>query len=246
MSKKQYTMKELPLSEQPYEKCEKYGTQMLSDAELLAIVIRTGSRGETSASLARRLLEELPGKTLSGLFQTSLEQLCEMKGIGRVKGIQLLCLTEIAKRMLQDEASKKSLICEEPAGIATYFMASMRFLETEQARLLILNGKNVVQKEQVVSVGSFNSVMAAPREIFYYALKYKAISIILLHNHPSGDPSPSKEDLMLTRRLAETGKIIGIPLLDHIIIGNNQYVSLRENGYFSAQDSYSEDDGRKK
>lgn len=237
MKKESITMKEMPESEQPYEKCEKYGAHCLSDSELLAVILRTGSQGECSTALARRLLQRLPGKTITGLFQSSFEQLREIKGIGRVKSIQLLCLTEIAKRMLKGRKQLEELLCEEPAQIAAYFMPSMRFLETEQVRLLILNGRNAAVNNLVISNGSFNSAMASPREVFYYALKHKAVAIILLHNHPSGDPSPSREDLILTKRIAETGKLIGIPLLDHIIIGDNRYVSVRESGYFSKPES---------
>lgn len=234
MKEKNITMKEMPVSEQPYEKCEKYGAQYLSDSELLAVILRTGSRGECSTDLAKRLLLKLPGKSINGLFQSSFEQLREIKGIGRVKSIQLLCLAEITKRMLKSRMPLEELICEEPACIAAYFMPSMRFLETEQVRLLVLNGRNAVINNLVISNGSFNAAMASPREVFYYALKHKAVAIILLHNHPSGDPSPSREDLVLTRRIAQTGELIGIPLLDHIIIGDNRYVSVKESGYFPA------------
>ncbi len=225
------TMKEMPVSEQPYEKCEKYGAQYLSDSELLAVILRTGSQGERSADLARRLLAQLPGKSITGLFHSSFEQLREIRGIGKVKSIQLLCLAEIAKRMVQGKLAAEEMVCEEPAGIAAHFMPSMRFLETEQVRLLVLNGRNAVVNDTVISSGSFNSAMASPREVFYYALKHRAVAVILLHNHPSGDPSPSREDLLLTRRIAKTGELIGIPLLDHIIIGDNRYVSIRESGY---------------
>lgn len=225
------TMKDMPASEQPYEKCERYGADSLSDSELLAVILRTGSRGECSTDLAKKLLLALPGKTISGLFYSTLPQLCEIKGIGRVKAIQLLCLTEIAKRMLQSRKAEDLLICDEPAKIATYYMPSMRFRETEEVRMLILNGRNALVRDVLLSSGSFNMAMAAPREVFYYALKHKAVSIILLHNHPSGDPSPSREDFILTRKISETGKMIGIPLLDHIIIGDNRYISLKESGY---------------
>ena len=231
MEKNSITMKELPESEQPYEKCEKYGANCLSDSELLAVILRTGSRGECSTALARRLLQQLPGKSITGLFHSSFEQLREIKGIGKVKSIQLLCLTEITKRMLKGRKQLETLICEQPAQIEAYFMPSMRFLETEQVRLLILNGRHAAVNNLLISNGSFNSAMASPREVFYYALKHKAVAIILLHNHPSGDPSPSREDLLLTKRIAETGQLIGIPLLDHIIIGDNRYVSVKESGY---------------
>ncbi len=227
------TMRELPVSEQPYEKCTKYGPQSLSDGELLSVIIRTGSCGECSLDLSRRLLLNLPGQTLSGLYHISFEQLCDIKGIGKVKAIQLLCLTEIAKRLMRTQTLTEEFICNEPSEIAACYMPLMRFLETEQVRLLVLNGRNVLTKEMILSSGSFNSAMALPREIFYYALKHKAVSIILLHNHPSGNAAPSREDMLLTKRIAETGKLIGIPLLDHIIIGNNRYVSFKESGYFS-------------
>ncbi len=230
-NKHNVTMKELPVSERPYEKCEKYGPASLSDAELLAVIIRTGSNGERSTQLACRLINEIPGKNIAGLFQMSVPQLQEIKGIGRVKALQLCCLTEIAKRMIHSQISQTELICNEPEQVAVYFMAHMKFLETEQVRLLILNGRNALTQDIIISNGSFNSAFASPREIFYNALKHKAVSIILLHNHPSGDPTPSREDIMLTKRLEKTGQIVGIPLLDHIIIGDNRYISLKESGY---------------
>lgn len=233
MKKDSFTMREMPVSEQPYEKCEQYGVQYLSDSELLAVILRTGSRGECSTELAKRLLLHLPGKCISGLFQSSLEQLREIKGIGRVKAIQLLCLTEITKRMLKSHTAGQGLCFHEPEQIAAHFIPVMGFLETEQVRLVVLNGRNAMVNDVVLSNGSFVSAMASPREVFYYALKHKAVSVILLHNHPSGDPSPSKEDLALTRRIARTGELIGIPLLDHIVIGAGRYVSLKESGYFS-------------
>lgn len=232
MEKSGMTMREMPASEQPYEKCEKYGAGGLSDSELLAVILRTGRKGECSTALARRLLLALPGKSIAGLFQSSLEQLQEIKGIGRVKAIQLLCLAEITKRMLQSRQPKDVLLCEDPSKIAAYYMPSMRFRETEEVRILILDGRNAVVSDIVLSIGSFNAAMAAPREVFYYALKHKAVSIILVHNHPSGDPAPSRDDFILTRKIASTGEMIGIPLLDHIIIGDNRYVSLKESGYF--------------
>ena len=218
MKKKWITTKELPLSEQPYEKCMEYGAQSLSDAELLAVFLRTGSQGECSVDLAKRLLCELPGQNIAGLYQISYAN---------------LCLAEIAVRILRSGKQKNAFLCNDPAVVAGYYMPSMRFLETEQVRLLILDGKNALEKEMILSTGSFTASMAAPREVFYYALKHKAVSIILLHNHPSGDPSPSKDDLVLTKRMADTGSMIGIPLLDHIVIGDNRYISLRESGYLS-------------
>ncbi len=223
-------MKELPVSERPYEKCEAYGPGVLSDAELLAVIIRTGSGGVSATELARQLLQNLPGHRLSGLTQYSYEQLREMHGIGRVKAVQLLCLTEIANRIMRSLVTNDALQCDDPQKVAAAYM-SMRFLETEQVRLLILDGKNALIREVVISNGSFNASMAAPREIFYTALKHRAVRILLLHNHPSGDPTPSKNDVALTKRIVDTGEMVGIPLVDHIVIGDNRYVSFRESGY---------------
>jgi DNA repair protein RadC len=224
-------MKELPVGDRPYEKCVLHGAGSLSDAELLAVVIRTGSQGERAVELARRVLYSIPGKCLGGLYQTSLEQLQEIRGIGRVKAVQLLCLGELTRRMVHSCIPPQTLTCEEPEQVAAYYMSQMSFLETEEVRLLILDGKNALSHEVIVSHGSFNASYAAPREIYYYALKHKAVRLILLHNHPSGDPTPSQEDIMLTKRLSEVGNMIGIELLDHIVIGNNRYISFRKSGY---------------
>lgn len=226
------SMKELPVCEQPYEKCQKRGPEFLSEAELVAVIIRTGSCGERSVDLARRVLGILPGQCLSGLFQISLEQLRGIRGIGKVKAVQMKCLAECCKRMSISEADQKELICNNPEPAASYFMNEMRYLETEQVRLLILDGKNAMKHNLIVSNGSFNASYASPREIFYYALKHKAVSVIVMHNHPSGDASPSREDIILTKRLEEAGKLVGVSLLDHIIIGNGRYTSLKESGYF--------------
>lgn len=231
MAIQKITMKELPCSEQPYEKVERYGPEVLSDAELLAVILRTGTKKECAVDLARKLLGFFPGKNIAGLFQITREELLEVEGIGRVKAVQLLSLAEIVKRMLISKIPLDEISCDEPKRVAEHFMASMRYLETEKVKLLMLNGKNKVIKEMDLSVGTFDSALAAPREIFYYALKHKAISILLLHNHPSGDPSPSSEDLFLTKRVTECGNLVGIPLLDHIIIGDNSYISFRESGY---------------
>ena len=231
MDRENITMKELPLSERPYEKCEQYGEASLSDAELLAVVIRTGGKGERATELAARVINSVPGKRIGGLFQMPLNQLSEIRGIGRVKAIQLKCLTEITKRMMAQGTSRGQFLCTEPEKVAAYFMPGMKFLEYEQVKLLVLNGRNALEHEIIISNGSFNSAAASPREIFYNALKYKAVSVIVLHNHPSGDPSPSREDILLTKRLADTGGMVGIPLLDHIIIGDNRYVSMKESGY---------------
>ena len=174
MDKTNITMKELPLSERPYEKCMQYGADVLSDAELLAVVIRTGGRGERATELATRVINSAPGRRIGGLFQMSLNQLSEIHGIGKVKAVQLKCLTEITKRMMVQGFPAGRLLCTEPGKVAAYFMPKMKFLEYEQVRLLVLNGRNILEHEIIISNGSFNSAVASPREIFYNALKHRA------------------------------------------------------------------------
>ena len=230
-------MRELPVSEQPYEKCQNYGPESLSDAELLSVVIRTGSQGERAVELARRVLKSLPGERLGGLFQVSLEQLQQIHGIGRVKAIQLKCMAEFSRRMVRSQIPPSQLCCNEPEQVAAYFMPQMRFLETEQVRLLILNGKNTLITERILSEGTFTASVSSPREIFYFAVKHGAVRILLLHNHPSGDPTPSRADMVTTKRIADSGRLLGIELVDHIIVGDNRYISFRASGFL--QDEYS-------
>ena len=156
-----------------------------------------------------------------------MEQLLKIKGIGKVKSIQILCLAELARRMAKAEASL-GLDFSSPDSIARYYMEDLRHKKREVMKLLLIS-------EMDVSTGTINSTLVSPRELFVEALQKNAVSIILLHNHPSGDPTPSKEDLLATRRIREAGALIGIELLDHIIIGDNCYFSLREKGFFSQE-----------
>lgn len=227
---KYLTLKELPVSERPYEKCEKYGVSSLSDAELLAVIIKSGSQGERSVEVANRILnlkKETPG--LVGLNYLTQEDLIKIRGIGRVKAIQLLCVTELTKRMAKERCIKQ-MDFSSPKMIAEYYMQDMRCLECEQVMLLLLDTKCHKIRDFLISKGTVNAAMAEPREVFQKALKYGAVNIIILHNHPSGDVTPSKADIMLTKRLSEVGKLVGVPLVDHIIIGNNTYMSFQENG----------------
>lgn len=227
---KHLTLKELPISERPYEKCERYGVSSLSNAELLAVIIKSGSKGERSVEVANRVLnfrKETPG--LVGLNYLSLEDLTKIRGIGRVKAIQLLCVTELTKRMAKERYTEDSDF-SSPKNIAEYYMQDMRYLECEQVMLLLLDTKCHKIKDFVISKGTVNAAMAEPREVFQKALKYGAVNIVLLHNHPSGDVTPSNADIVLTKRLKEVGELVGISLVDHIVIGNNTYMSFRENG----------------
>lgn len=227
---KHLTVKELPISERPYEKFEKYGVESLSNAELLAVIIKSGSKGEQSITVASRVLnlsEQYKG--LIGLNYLSLEDLMTVRGIGRVKAIQLLCVTELSKRMAQEKHSDKEVL-SSPNVIADYYMQNMRYLDCEQVILLLLDTKCHKIRDMVLSKGTVNASIVEPREVFVKALRYQAVNIVLLHNHPSKDTTPSQADRALTRRLVETGEIVGIPVLDHIIIGDNTYFSFREHG----------------
>lgn len=232
MNETYLTVKELPMSERPYEKCERYGTGALSDAELLAVILRTGSKKQRVIDLAVDILNYSsahPG--LKGLNYLTMKDLTRIKGVGRVKAIELLCLTELTKRMSR-EIHEESLRLSTPDSVANYYMQDMRHLTREQVVLLMLDSKNKMVKDMIISEGTVSTSIMPTREIFVQALKYEAVNIILLHNHPSGDPTPSAEDIRVTKRLTQAGEIVGIILLDHIIIGDNRYVSLKEQGLF--------------
>ena len=226
------TIKEMCREERPYEKCEQYGAENLTDAELLAVLLRTGTKGENSLQLAQKILHpDFIQDGILSIHQWSLEQLIGLKGIGKVKAVQILCLSELAKRLSKAEARKR-LDFSAPETIARYYMEDMRHRNREIMKLLFLNTKSRFLGENDISVGTVNSTLVSPREIFMEALRKNAVSVILLHNHPSGDPTPSKDDVLVTKRVHEAGEIIGIDLLDHIIIGDNCFISLREKGFF--------------
>lgn len=230
MKKNYFTMKELPVSERPYEKCVSFGVEQLSDAELLAVIIKTGTKEKTSLSLAMDVLQSHPSYPgLIGLKHLAYEDLTCIKGIGRVKAIQLLCVVELSKRMART-TKKDSVYLRSPSEAADFFMEEMRNLETEHLYVAYLDASGRLLRHQIVFIGTIQSSIANPREILRLALRYDAAHYIVLHNHPSGDSTPSKEDIVITRRLKEASEIIGIPLMDHIIIGDNQYISLKERG----------------
>ena len=225
------TIKEMYREERPYEKCEQYGAENLTDAELLAVLLRTGTKGENSLRLAQKILHpETDRGGLVNLPQWTVEQLRQVRGIGKVKAIQIRCLAELARRMAKAEALE-GLDFSSPNTIARYYMEDMRHRQKEVMKLLLLNTKAKLIGASDISVGTVNATLVSPRELFLEALKKNAVSIILLHNHPSGDPTPSQEDILLTQRVRKAGDLIGIELLDHIIIGDNRYISLRGKGF---------------
>ena len=225
------TMKHLPPQMQPYEKCISYGPEFLTDAELIACILRSGTKEYTSVALAEYLLNLRKDKRgLEGLCNLSFEELIRVPGIGRVKALQIQCIFELAKRMTKSEA-KKTLCFADPQTIADYYMEDLRHKEQEHLLLLLLDVKSKLLGEKMLFTGSINASIISPREIYLEALKYHAAGIILLHNHPSGDPTPSMADRRATKKIQEAGSLLDIPLLDHIVIGDKQYVSFHEKGY---------------
>ncbi len=228
---KRITMKDIPTDERPYEKCLKEGAQNLSDAELLSVIIRTGNREENSLALAQKILAlNYPKKGILGLLHLSMQELMQIKGIGRVKGAQLLCIGELSKRIWKKSSHLSEISFHNPLDIVNYYVEDMRHREQELVYVMLLNTKGFLIRDVMISQGTVNASVVSPREIFIEAVKHHAVSLVLIHNHPSGDPAPSREDIRLTKRVKEAGDLLGIRLLDHIIIGDNCYISLKERG----------------
>ena len=224
-------IKDLPYGERPYERLEKAGAEVLSDAELLAIIIKTGSKSETSVALAQRVLtQDFCDEGLSFLHNVSLEQLRAIRGIGRVKAIQIKAVMELVKRAASSKGSTTRLVVKTPADVSKMLMEDMRHLKKEVFKVIMLNTKNHVIRCINISTGSLNASIVHPREVFSEVLKAGCSAVIFAHNHPSGDPEPSGEDIETTSRLSEGGNILGIKVLDHIIIGDRKYLSLKEKG----------------
>ena len=231
MNEPSVTMKHLPPQMQPYEKCVSFGPEFLTDAELIACILRSGNKEYTSVALAEHLLKLRKGKEgLNGLCSLTFEELTAVSGIGKVKALQIQCIFELAKRMSRSEAAK-TLKFNEPDTIANYYMEDFRHKEQEHLLLLLLDNKSNLLGEKLMFTGTVNASIVSPREIYLEALRYHAVGIILLHNHPSGDPTPSDADRRVTRKVRDAGIMIDIPLLDHIVIGDKKYVSFREEGY---------------
>ncbi len=228
---KHTTMKNLPDGDRPYERCLKEGAERLSDAQLLSIIIRTGSKEANSLELSEKILNlDGANEGILGLLHLTLPELMSIKGIGKVKGIQILCIAELSRRIWKRRATPPPLKFLAPSQVAEYYQEDMRHLAQEQFRAMLFNTKQVLISDVLLSKGTVNSTVTTPREIYIEALRHRAVSLILVHNHPSGDPEPSRSDILLTKRIREAGKIVGVQLLDHIIIGDNSYVSLKERG----------------
>ena len=220
-------MKQLPLSERPYEKLEMYGAHTLSNAELLAIIIKSGTKEESSIETAQKILsmKNKNSDNLRFIQDMSIEEFTSIKGIGRVKAIQLKAVGEIAKRLSRPIENSMVKI-SSPGDVANLLIDELRYERREIVKVIILNTKNVVIKMVDICLGSNNSAILKPKDALIDAIKMGAPKIILVHNHPSGDPTPSKADIDFTKRLEQASSIVGIELLDHIIIGDSKFESI--------------------
>ncbi|GAF64074.1 DNA repair protein RadC [Bacillus sp. TS-2] len=206
----------------------KDGVRALSNQEVLAILLRTGTKNESVLQIAHQLLKAFDGLTL--LKDATIEELCHLKGIGIAKAVELSAAVELGRR-IHNMMPQERYVIRSPEDVSNYVMEDLRFLKQEHFIALYLNTKNQVIHRQTLFIGSLNASIVHPREVFKEALKRSSASIICLHNHPSGDPTPSREDIEVTVRLSQAGQLLGIELLDHVIIGDRQYISLKEQGH---------------
>ena len=213
----------------PYEKFLRFGPEGLTESELLAIILRTGTKDSSALQLAEQVLAmaKHPRDGLLGLYDVTLEELMDIKGIGMVKAIKLKALTELSMR-ISCATAKQGLTFTKSGSVAAYYMEQLRHKQTECILLICLDNKGQLIRDKKLADGSVKMALISPREIFLEALQNKAVNIILIHNHPSGDPTPSMADRQLTESVREMGEKLDIPLLDHIIIGDNRYTSFRE------------------
>lgn len=220
------TIKELPIDERPREKLLRYGCAFLSNSELLAILIGTGTKDRSALSVAHRVLS-MEKTGLSFLADCTPEELCNVEGIGIAKSCKVIAAIELGKRIAQSPGERRYAV-GAPEDVAALYMEEMRHLKKEYFKVLLLNTKNEILSAENASIGNLNSSIVHPREVFRSAVKKGAAAIIVIHNHPSGNPAPSQNDLDITRRLKEAGELLGIPVLDHLIIGDGTFISLKE------------------
>lgn len=229
-------IKELPTGERPYEKCLACGPEILSDAELLAVILRFGTSGSSAIELAQQVLRAGGNRDgLLGIHHLSVQELMEIHGIGEVKAIQIKAIGELSKRFSRN---RKAQLPEfhHPEQIAEYYMEYLRHEEQEHLFCMMLDGRNRLIGEYGLFKGTVNASIISPREIFLEALRTRAVNIILVHNHPSGDPTPSRQDILITERILRTGELLDIHLIDHIIIGDQCYVSFQERDMLSMKE----------
>ncbi|ACT03044.1 RadC family protein [Paenibacillus sp. JDR-2] len=221
-------LRNVPHEERPRERMMQYGAEALSHTELLAILLRTGTKQESAVHLAGKILKECG--SLRNLLDMSMSELTAIKGIGPVKAVQLRAGIELGRRIVRSGQGELVTV-RKPQDAANYVMEEMRYLKKEHFVCLFLNTKNHIIARETLSVGTLNASLVHPREVFRAAVKAGSASIICVHNHPSGDPMPSPEDITLTKRLVEAGELMGIEVLDHLVIGDGRFISLKEHGY---------------
>lgn len=224
--RKEAMIRNLPSEERPREKLIQHGAESLSNPELLAILIGSGTKEVSAIMLANRILA-LEEEGIAYLTNCLPEELSGIPGMGMAKSCQIIAAIELGKRIATRPKGKKINI-KSPNEVASLFIEEMRYLKKEYFKVLLLNTKNEIIMIENISIGSLNSSVVHPREVFCTAIKKSACSMILVHNHPSGNPMPSQTDIDITRRLAEAGELLGIKVLDHLIIGDGVYVSLKE------------------
>ena len=225
----QYTtmIRDMPQSERPRERLQKYGANALSNSELIAILLRNGSMGESVLNLSTRVISEYKG--LGGVAKASYGELCGLHGIGDAKACQILAAIELAKRLMSLHPDARAVI-RSPQDVFNLLSAEMRFFDQEHLRVLLLNTKNEVLSTQEIYKGNVNSAVIRVSEVLRPAIRENCPNIIIVHNHPSGDPTPSPEDIMVTRQIRQCAELMDIELLDHVVIGDQRFVSLKERG----------------
>ncbi len=221
-----FMIKEMPDLERPREKMANHGTQVLSNAELIAILIGSGNKRQNAIELSTEIINTFGG--LNKLTDVTYEELLTINGIGTAKACNILASLELNKRISQSSLNKKMKITS-PTDVCNIFMDELRYEMKEKFIIILLNTKSEIISKEIISIGNLNSSIVHPREVYKYAIKKSAASILFIHNHPSGNPMPSENDKEITKRLTEVGDIIGIKVVDHIIIGNNQHFSFKEH-----------------
>lgn len=220
-------IKSLPAEERPMEKGLFQGMDRLSNAELLALLINSGTADKSAIALAEEVLGR--GRGILGLRDMTAQELMEIRGIGKGKAARILASLELGKRV-SSIMPRDMVSIDSPESIAVLFMEELRHLKQETFRILLLNAKGEVISTEIISTGELTSTLVHPREVFRPAVKKSAAAVVLVHNHPSGDPQPSREDIETTSRLQECGKMMGIRVIDHIVIGDGIYVSMMSEG----------------
>lgn len=222
------TMKCLPVLDRPYERVERFGAKTLSDSELLAVIIKTGTKGKTALDVSRALFERFEGG-LAEICAAGITELTSVEGIGPVKAVQIKALGELSGRIMRGQ-NRVKIDAGNAQQLGNLLMSEMGLLRKEVFRILLLDKKLRVTRQRDVSVGILDRTLVHPREVFTLAVKECSYAIIVAHNHPSGDVTPSRDDFMITARLVDAGEILGIRLYDHIIAGRDNFYSMREHG----------------